>query len=360
MYDMYDQHQKGFHAIHWRCLQFLFARWISKVCQDESKLSADFLTFDSCPALFAIFVPGKSWWRMVTPSWPRCTHPPAMHFPCLMTSWCCRQIFPDDLVEFDMISRNSFIPSFRLVIHIIYVHIARRLDSARARVRILGLFLKAVLKWEGMHTLYMCICAGRWCYGLCWSGVRCKAILCVLRLSFPRGAFSKITSKRFPALVICASCKPVLSPIRYARSKVILCQTGWWTPRVEQLDRWRMRQKWRMAQPLRLISQHTGPRAPEARTMSRMGEHGPVQVRLWVMRYHKKQLSKVVSISPLGYQELDEALVRLKTDPAPLKAGGQDLASLQPCSFSRLRHCQHLALDNWKPCGRCCPTAPAT
>ena len=124
----------------------------------------------------------------------------------------------------------------------------------------------------------MCICAGRWCYGLCWSGVRSKALLCVLRLSFPRGAFSKITSKRFPALVICASCKPVLSPIRYARSKVILCQTGWWTPRVEQLDRWRMRQKWRMAQPLRLISPHIGPRAPEARTMSRMGKHGPVQV----------------------------------------------------------------------------------
>ena len=107
MYDMYDQHQKGFDAIHWRSLQFLFSRWISKVCQHEAKLSADFLTFDSCPALFAIFVAGKSWWRMVTPSWPRCTHPPAMPFPCLMTSWCCRQIFPDDLVELEMISRNS-------------------------------------------------------------------------------------------------------------------------------------------------------------------------------------------------------------------------------------------------------------
>ena len=136
-----------------------------------------------------------------------------------------------------MISRNSFIPSFLLITYHIRTYIARRLDFARARVRIPGLFLKAVLKWEGMHPLYMCICAGRWCYGLCWSGVRSKAILCVLRLSFPRGAFSKITSKRFPALVICASCKPVLSPIRYARSKVILCQTGWWTPRVEQLDR---------------------------------------------------------------------------------------------------------------------------
>lgn len=178
-----------------------------------------------------------------------------------------------------MISRNSFIPSFLLITYHIRTYIARRLDFARARVRIPGLFLKAVLKWEGMHPLYMCICAGRWCYGLCWSGVRSKAILCVLRLSFPRGAFSKITSKRFPALVICASCKPVLSPIRYARSKVILCQTGWWTLRVEQLDRWRMRQKWRMVQPLRLISRHIGPRAPEARTMSRMGEHGPVQVR---------------------------------------------------------------------------------
>ena len=61
---------------------------------------------------------------------------------------------------FHVTHRNSFIPSFLLITYHIRTYIARRLDSARARVRIPGLFLKAVLKWEGMHTLYAFVQAG--------------------------------------------------------------------------------------------------------------------------------------------------------------------------------------------------------